>query len=176
MSSFKPLTASKLRHSTSIDSQDSSSSEKPPSKRRISLPFRKENMSKDGESEDSGPAINKSVLRASTGSLNARNQLLSTDAQPTSKRQRISPAGDYVATGEETQNSTTKLSNWSLIVKLRYRGGDGVHNEAPAFLDSEMYVTGHGAAGQADMVKSAQLAHLPALKYRRGAGFDRTEM
>ena len=57
MSGFKPTNSSKLRHSTSIDSQDSSSSEQPPSRRRVSLPFRKDTMSKGGDSEDSGPAI-----------------------------------------------------------------------------------------------------------------------
>jgi hypothetical protein len=105
-------------------------------------------MSKGGDSEDSGPAINKSVLRASTGGINAKNLRLSTETLPTSKRQRISPAGDYVSTGDDAQSATNKSSNWSLIVKLRYRGGAAVQNEAPAFQDSDVYVTGQGLEGQ----------------------------
>jgi Regulator of chromosome condensation (RCC1) repeat len=147
MIGFKPVNASKLRHSTSVDS-DSGSSEKISTTRRVSLPFRKDIMSKDGDNEDSGPAINKSVLRGSTSGLNAKNQLLSIDTQPTSKRQRISPSGDYVSTGEEVQSATNKSSSWSLIVKLRYRGGVGVRNDAPEFQDSDVYVTGQGPMGQ----------------------------
>jgi hypothetical protein len=147
MSGFRPVNASKLRQSVSIDSQDSSAAENIPPRRR-SLPFRKGAMAKDYDSDESGPAITKSVLRGSTGGLNAKSQLLS-DITPGTKRQRLSPAGDYASTGVNGHGSTKKSSSRSsLIVKLHYRTGPASRNEPPPLEDCEVFVTGQGLIGQ----------------------------
>jgi regulator of chromosome condensation len=146
MSGFRPTNASKLRQSFSADSHEEGISDTITPSRRSGLPIRKDTTAKDDENEDSGPSINRSVLRGSTAGMN-RTQA-SVDTSPTTnKRQRVSSTGDYVTTGTNG-HVAQKSSPYSLIVKLQYRQDPSFLNSAPSYEDSEMYVTGQGNYGQ----------------------------